>query len=275
MTLLRTTMTLLPFAILACTMPPKNLGNESESNSGGASEDDGGAPCMDGDMKPDDDGCNTCTCIDGEWGCTLLGCGSDDGAPPPVCEDGDMMPAPDGCNTCECLDGAWACTDVACPSDDGTPVCEDGDTMPAPDGCNTCTCEGGAWLCTEMGCNGNGWFGDEILICDPGAPTDGLQISTVAFMGDTLLVDVSYGGGCEEHDFGLCWDGSFAESDPVQIQAFISHDGHDDPCDALPSEQLAFDLVPLKQAWQDGYQSEHGSIEIHLAGWMDQILYSF
>ena len=262
---------LIPVAVYACDLPPKDLGNESESNSGSAGgTDDGGTPCAAGDTKPSDDGCNTCACLDGQWACTERAC-ADEG--PPVCSDGDTMPDADGCNECTCIDGAWACTDLACGTDDGT-MCQDGDTMPAPDGCNTCTCEDGQWGCTEIACD-NGWFGDEILVCDPGAPQDALSITTAAIQDDALVLDVSYGGGCMDHDFGLCWDGAFAESSPVQIQAFVAHDGHDDPCDAVPSEQLAFDLLPLQQAWQDAYQSEHGDVEIHLAGWAEAILYSF
>ncbi len=273
MTFLRACLAVIPFATLACDLRPKDIGNESESNGGSASgSESGGGACVDGDTKPADDGCNTCGCIDGEWACTAIGCSGDDG-PAPVCEDGQQMPAPDGCNTCECFEGAWACTDMGCSNDDA-PVCEDGDLMPAPDGCNTCTCEGGQWGCSEMEC-GQGWFGDEILVCDPGAPQDGQNVNSVTIENDVLLVEVAYGGGCETHEFGLCWDGAFAESDPVQISTFIAHDGHDDPCDAFPSEQLAFDLVPLKTAWQEGYQTESGTIEIHLDGWGESILYSF
>ena len=267
MTFLRACLAVIPVAILACDLPPKDIGDETETQ--GSSE--GGGVCVDGDVMPADDGCNTCECLDGQWACTLLGCGDE---APPVCEDGAQMPAPDGCNDCTCIEGAWACTEIACPDDAG-PACEDGDTMPAPDGCNTCSCDGGQWACTAIGCEPPAWFGDEILLCDPGAPTDQVFIDAVVLENDSMNVTVSYGGGCEQHDFGLCWDGIFAESSPVQIGAFISHEDHGDPCEAAPTEELSFDLVPLRQTWQEAYLTESGTIEIHLDGWDESILYSF
>jgi len=77
-------------------------------------------------------------------------------APVAECSDGDTKPADDGCNTCTCDEnGNWACTEMACvaPSDAGAEQCSAGDTKPADDGCNSCTCdENGNWGCTEMGC---------------------------------------------------------------------------------------------------------------------------
>src|SRR5262245_41708809 len=68
-------------------------------------------PCVDGQTK--NDGCNTCVCAGGAWGCTARAC------PVPECKPGDTKPAGDGCNTCSCSDaGLWACTLRAC-SDGG------------------------------------------------------------------------------------------------------------------------------------------------------------
>lgn len=100
------------------------------------------AVCMDGDSKPADDGCNTCTCLDGQWACTERAC------PPEMCAEGDTRDAEDGCNTCVCSNGEWACTERACPPE----MCEDGDTREAEDGCNTCTCLNGQWACTLIAC---------------------------------------------------------------------------------------------------------------------------
>ena len=42
--------------------------------------------------------------------------------------------------------------------------------------------------------------------------------------GDVLSVIVSYGGGCERHDFEMCWpEPSFMESEPVQVNLEIWH----------------------------------------------------
>ena len=101
---------------------------------------DAGPLCANGETKPAGDGCNTCSCLDGQWACTLLGC------PTPECATGQTKPADDGCNTCSCAEGKWACTMRPCP----TPTCIDGQTMAA--GCNNCQCSGGEWVCTGQAC---------------------------------------------------------------------------------------------------------------------------
>jgi hypothetical protein len=99
---------LVGLTLSACDFGPKMIGNETE----------GPMDCQDGDSKPADDGCNTCTCSDGEWACTEKACeGQSSG--PVACQDGEMMPAPDGCNTCTCFGGEWACTAIGCPATTG------------------------------------------------------------------------------------------------------------------------------------------------------------
>lgn len=83
--------------------------------------------------------------------------------------------------------------------------------------------------------------------------------------GDTLLVTVAYGGGCETHDFEICWpDQAFMESDPIQVSLELWHDAHDDGCEAYITEERAFDLAPLRDAWHDSYGAGPGTITIHL-----------
>ncbi|HEY0139162.1 MAG TPA: hypothetical protein VGB85_33975, partial [Nannocystis sp.] len=75
---------------------PKMIGAESE----------GDVECTDGDTKPAGDGCNTCTCSDGDWACTELAC------EPDVCQPGETKQQ--DCNTCGCVEGGWACTVKDC-----------------------------------------------------------------------------------------------------------------------------------------------------------------
>ena len=95
---------------------------------------------------------------------------------------------------------------------------------------------------------------------------DSTELASAAISGDTLTIDASYGGGCEAHDFQICWDQSFAESEPVQVWLEVWHDAHGDGCEAYLSETLSFDLSPLKRAWQDGYQQASGTITVHTDG---------
>ena len=91
---------------------------------------------------------------------------------------------------------------------------------------------------------------------------DATELGEAAISGDTLTIGASYGGGCEAHDFQVCWDQSFMESEPVQVRLEVWHDANGDSCEAYLSETLQFDLAPLKQAWQDAYQQESGTITI-------------
>lgn len=298
---------LLGGALAACD--PKVIGNESA----------GDAVCQMGDTKPAGDGCNTCSCADGEWACTEKACGD------PVCEDGDTKPAEDGCNTCSCDQGQWACTLIGCepgttsgepgttgmgsgePGTTGGPVCQEGEEK--SDGCNECVCYEGQWACTDKACpqttgepgecgdwqldpgeqcdDGNVEGGDgcdancvvedsgPIAICQEPFPKDFLLIQSAVIEGDVLLAEVEFTGGCGTHELGYCWDGAFAESDPVQVWTQISHESNDDPCDVVLLMPLKFDLVPLKTAWQQAYQQQSGEITIHLEGAMEPLSYTF
>jgi hypothetical protein len=274
-------------SLAACDLGPKMIGEE----------------CQQGDQKPADDGCNTCTCADGQWACTEMACADSDSmsggvtGDAPACEDGEQMPAGDGCNTCTCLEGQWACTQIGCDDTDGVPPeCEDGEVM--VDECGQpCSCEEGAWLCAKGPCVDTDSAGTETeggtdtdsagteteggtdtdgggLVCAD-QPHDPLTIVGAAIAGDALLLDVEYGGGCEDHLIDICWDGVFAESFPVQAWVDVVHESNDDPCDAVVMEQREIDLTAMKTAWQEGYQQEHGTIVLHVAGWGTSLDYNF
>ncbi len=116
-----------------------------------------------------------------------------------------------------------------------------------------------------------------VQMCADTVKQDAYEIVGIgpAIKGDVLFMEVAYSGGCEDHDFGFCWDGSFLESNPVQVNVVIPHDGHDDACEAYPTEALQFDLSNLKQAWQDAYQQDSGTIMINLEGWQAPVQYIF
>ncbi|MGB1012917.1 MAG: hypothetical protein ACPG4T_02200 [Nannocystaceae bacterium] len=115
----------------------------------------------------------------------------------------------------------------------------------------------------------------EVMICGPDAPMDPVYIHDAQIMGDTLYVHLSYSGGCEEHELTSCWDGAFAESEPVQAFTRIAHNANMDPCEAQPEEMLEFDLTPMKTSWQEGYQQDSGTILVHVDGWENTLNYTF
>lgn len=92
--------------------------------------------------------------------------------------------------------------------------------------------------------------------------------------GDTLSVDLSFGGGCEDHLFEICWpDQSFMESEPVQVNLEIWHGGTPDMCEAYLSETVDFDLSPLKAEWKDAYGEGAGTIILNVMG--ESVQYDF
>lgn len=110
-------------------------------------------------------------------------------------------------------------------------------------------------------------------ICAPIPPSNPFSHTGTALSGDVLTVDLGYSGGCEIHDFQLCWDAVFAESDPVQVWLTLVHDANGDACEAYITESRQFDLNPLKQAWQSSYGATSGTIIVHLG--TDTLSYSF
>jgi hypothetical protein len=93
------------------------------------------------------------------------------------------------------------------------------------------------------------------------------QQAPVRVEDDTLFVTVGHSGGCETHDFQICWpDQMFMESAPVQVSLELWHDAHGDGCEAYLTEELAFDLAPLRDAWHDAYGAGPGTITIHVGG---------
>ena len=54
-----------------------------------------------------------------------------------------------------------------------------------------------------------------------------------------LAVEVSYSGGCRNHEFLLLAPHTFQVlSDSVLLEIALIHDANDDPCEAFLSEQL-------------------------------------
>ena len=266
--------------------------------------DDSGLPamCVDGEVKPSDDGCNDCTCFDNMWACTKKAC------EPDACQPGETKM--EDCNSCECVEGGWSCTEIACGEAvcgdgvvGGAEVCDDGnqvDNDGCPNDCGVADAEtsgtdtgdtdtdtGGTAVCGDGIVDGGETCDDGNQVDDDGCPNDcglgggaclpndPLEIGSAAIEGDTLKVEVTYGGGCEMHVIDMCWDGNFAESFPVQAWIALSHDSNDDSCEALITEMRSIDLGAMKTAYQEGYQTQNGTIIIHLGGWPSTLDYTF
>jgi len=84
-------------------------------------------------------------------------------------------------------------------------------------------------------------------------PLDPLGLREHALDGGALSLEVEHGGGCTTHDYALVAWGGWMESFPVQVDVLLTHDDHDDPCDALVRRTLRFDLTPLRDEYFRSY----------------------
>jgi hypothetical protein len=98
-----------------------------------------------------------------------------------------------------------------------------------------------------------------------------LQRDPVAVVGasisdDTLTVSARYSGGCIEHWFKLYMQRVFLESNPVQANLYLSHIDGGDPCDALITEDLVFDVRKIAELYYDQY-GEYDDIVLNIYGY--------
>jgi hypothetical protein len=117
----------------------------------------------------------------------------------------------------------------------------------------------------------------EIIIDDSlyqSAPRDPITINNIQLYINLLQFNVSYGGGCKEHEFKLMAT-SFMESYPIQVNILLSHEDNDDPCDMWITETLVFSILPLKRSWQQSYNEKSGIIVMNIQGWIESINYEF
>jgi hypothetical protein len=95
-------------------------------------------------------------------------------------------------------------------------------------------------------------------------PPDAYEFVGAAVRGDTLLATVRYGGGCRTHEFRLVIARGFMESQPPQVRALIDHRANADPCKALITRELRFDLAPLRAEFRRNYPTAPGVVTINL-----------
>ncbi len=103
---------------------------------------------------------------------------------------------------------------------------------------------------------------------------DGYTINDLLVSGHSLTADLSYSGGCETHEFVLCWPSqAFMESAPVQVDLEIWHDANGDSCEAEITEDRVFDLSSLQVAYVSAYGPPPGQINVNIDG--QTLNYSF
>jgi hypothetical protein len=74
---------------------------------------------------------------------------------------------------------------------------------------------------------------------------DYYNIDTAFIYGDFLQINISYGGGCEEHIFNLVQEPLFCSTPPVHVPLYLTHNSNNDNCEAVLIEELCFDISEL------------------------------
>jgi hypothetical protein len=100
--------------------------------------------------------------------------------------------------------------------------------------------------------------------------TQPVKITGATIEDNTLVVSVSYSGGCQDHHFDLVGDEAISKSLPPQRSIRLVHSGERDRCKALILKTLEFDIKDL------AYQQESGSeIVLRLEGWDTDLKYVY
>jgi hypothetical protein len=89
-----------------------------------------------------------------------------------------------------------------------------------------------------------------VAVCTP-THHDEYELQAMAVDGDRLILTARYYTGCGGPAWELCWEGSFQESHPVGAR--LSLGLLSDDCDHPYTEDIAFDITPLREAYQDTY----------------------
>ena len=112
----------------------------------------------------------------------------------------------------------------------------------------------------------------ELLVAQIGKPaiSDPFVIEQAEISGNTLVVKVSYSGGCENHQFELVGSPNISKSLPPIRSIELVHKSNGDACKKKIEETLRFNLANL------AYKQESGSvIKLNLNGWKEQLIYTF
>jgi hypothetical protein len=104
-------------------------------------------------------------------------------------------------------------------------------------------------------------------------PADSLQLDnfdlkTITITGDTLVVEIAHGGGCQQHAYALFMSPSvFLESFPVQANLYFQHNANGDLCKALLQQKICFDLRPVAELYHKFYHHQD-PIRLNVFGYL-------
>lgn len=97
-----------------------------------------------------------------------------------------------------------------------------------------------------------------------------ISIDTVEIKGNTMYIDLSYGGGCQKHTFEVIGSLAIAKSYPPIRSLQIVHHANGDNCRAIQTTTLEVDLKDV------AYKQEEGSeIYYSIEGWEGRVYHKY
>lgn len=102
----------------------------------------------------------------------------------------------------------------------------------------------------------------------PNDSGDAYAIRQTSVYGSVLEIVLTYGGGCEAHEFVLMTTGAVMKSMPPQMEIVLHHNANGDMCRALVTDTVRFELEPVKP-------QGNGSLILRLQDYNDRIVYNY
>ena len=100
--------------------------------------------------------------------------------------------------------------------------------------------------------------------------SDEISINSVVVSGNTLILNVTYSGGCKEHSFDMVGSQMVAKSLPPIRQIRLIHKNNGDHCRSIVSKTIIVDLRKMADVQVTGSE-----IILNLQGWNGRINYTF
>jgi hypothetical protein len=80
--------------------------------------------------------------------------------------------------------------------------------------------------------------------------SDPYTINSIVIEGNFMIIDVSYGGGCETHEFSLFGNEASSKSIPPNRSIQLVHNSKGDFCKAVVTETLKFSISILAENYE-------------------------
>jgi hypothetical protein len=110
----------------------------------------------------------------------------------------------------------------------------------------------------------------QAFLGDNSQVTTPTTINDVKLNGNTLMMSISYTGGCAKHTFNLIGSEMISKSLPPIRSINLIHNANDEACKREMFDTLYFDITNL------AYKKELGSvIKLNLNGWKEQLVYTY